>query len=326
MPAVLTYMSRRTAHPCCRNAGRPTPWRCQVGSPCLPLALLRNRGSQNGASRRRESGNVFALIASGASAQRAVVDECSDIMTPMALAMRVTQPDSRGPDCSVRGWAHLHLRLSSCANHKLFSPDRVRLSEFAAWQKYAHRSKCVGIERANAPASRHATAKVQRVDAAPRPCFLVFMYSEALQIEILQATPADVGAVAPLFDAYRQFYKKPSNEEAARRFLFARLSKGESVLFLARQRRSRRLRPPLSGLLVHQPHSPVDPQRPLAVPGRAQARSRSCSDGCARLFAESTQADGLMLETATDNHTAQRLNERLGWKRDEEFYRYFLAV
>ena len=58
------------------------------------------------------------------------------------------------------------------------------------------------------------------------------MYSEALQIEILQATPADVGALAPLFDAYRQFYKKPSNEEAARRFLFARLSKDESVLFL----------------------------------------------------------------------------------------------
>ena len=46
----------------------------------------------------------------------------------------------------------------------------------------------------------------------------------------------------------------------------------------------------------------------------------------ARQFAESTQADGLMLETATDNHTAQRLYERLGWKRDEEFYRYFLAV
>ena len=59
------------------------------------------------------------------------------------------------------------------------------------------------------------------------------MHSQALQIEILQATPADVGALAPLFDAYRQFYKKPSNEEAARRFLFARLSKGESVLFFA---------------------------------------------------------------------------------------------
>jgi ribosomal protein S18 acetylase RimI-like enzyme len=33
-----------------------------------------------------------------------------------------------------------------------------------------------------------------------------------------------------------------------------------------------------------------------------------------------------MFETTTDNLTAQRLYERLGWKRDEEFYRYFLAV
>jgi len=64
------------------------------------------------------------------------------------------------------------------------------------------------------------------------------MYSETLQIEILQATPADVGTVAPLFDAYRQFYKKPSNEEAARRFLFARLSKDESVLFFAQHERT----------------------------------------------------------------------------------------
>ena len=57
----------------------------------------------------------------------------------------------------------------------------------------------------------------------------------------MQATPADVGEVAPLFDAYRQFYKKPPDLEAARRFLFARLSKGESVLFLARHDARQRL-------------------------------------------------------------------------------------
>src|ERR1017187_3412356 len=59
------------------------------------------------------------------------------------------------------------------------------------------------------------------------------MYSATFEIEVVQATPADVGVVAPLFDAYRQFYKRPSNEEGARRFLCARLSKGESVLFYA---------------------------------------------------------------------------------------------
>src|SRR5215467_4994325 len=60
------------------------------------------------------------------------------------------------------------------------------------------------------------------------------MHSKAVEIEIVQATPADVEAAAPLFDAYRQFYGKTPNEEAARRFLFARLSKGESVVYYAR--------------------------------------------------------------------------------------------
>jgi hypothetical protein len=33
-----------------------------------------------------------------------------------------------------------------------------------------------------------------------------------------------------------------------------------------------------------------------------------------------------MLETATDKHTAQRLYENLGWKREQEFYTYYLPV
>jgi ribosomal protein S18 acetylase RimI-like enzyme len=46
----------------------------------------------------------------------------------------------------------------------------------------------------------------------------------------------------------------------------------------------------------------------------------------ARQLAVETGADGLILETAVDNLPAQRLYEQLGWKRDEEFYRYYLKV
>jgi len=153
------------------------------------------------------------------------------------------------------------------------------------------------------------------------------MYSEALQIEILQATPADVGVVAPLFDAYRQFYKRASNQEAARRFLFARLSRGESVLFYAQQDGT------VSGFVHLYPvFSSLNLARQwilsdlfVTPEGRRKGVGQALMHQ-ARKFAESTQADGLMLETATDNHTAQRLYERLGWKRDEEFYRYFLSV
>jgi len=153
------------------------------------------------------------------------------------------------------------------------------------------------------------------------------MYSESLSIEIVQATPADVGAVAPLFDAYRQFYKKPSNEEAARRFLFARLSKGESVLFFARHDGAAagfvHLYPVFSSTNLTRQWILNDL---YVVPDSRKNGVARALMARARQFAESTQADGLMLETATDNSTAQRLYERLGWKRDEEFYRYFLAL
>ena len=78
-------------------------------------------------------------------------------------------------------------------------------------------------------------------------------------LEIVHATPADVGEVAPLFDAYRQFYQKPPDVEAARRFLFARLSKGESVLVSgAPCGQGGRICAALSGVFLGQPHAAVD--------------------------------------------------------------------
>lgn len=44
---------------------------------------------------------------------------------------------------------------------------------------------------------------------------------------------SDVELVAPLFDAYRQFYGAGSDIPAAREFLTQRLSRGESVILLA---------------------------------------------------------------------------------------------
>jgi GNAT superfamily N-acetyltransferase len=45
-----------------------------------------------------------------------------------------------------------------------------------------------------------------------------------------------------------------------------------------------------------------------------------------RQWAIETQADGLWLETAVDNHPAQRLYESLGWKRDNDYYRYLMPL
>jgi ribosomal protein S18 acetylase RimI-like enzyme len=145
--------------------------------------------------------------------------------------------------------------------------------------------------------------------------------------EIVHATPADVGEVAPLFDAYRQFYHKPPDLEAARRFLFARLSKNESVLFLARQNGK-----PVGFVHLYPVFSSMGLTRQwilndlyVALAARKLGIGRALLKR-ARELAEATRANCLTLETASDNVPAQRLYESLGWKRDDEFYRYFLPM
>jgi len=153
------------------------------------------------------------------------------------------------------------------------------------------------------------------------------MHASASAPEVVAATPADVGDAAPLFDAYRRFYGKPPDVEAARRFLFARLSKDESVLFIAR------VEGKVVGFVNLYPvFSSVNLTRQwilndlfVAPEARKLGIGRALMER-ARQLAEATQANGLALETAMDNHAAQKLYESLGWKRDEEFYRYFLPV
>ena len=146
-------------------------------------------------------------------------------------------------------------------------------------------------------------------------------------VEIVAATPADVGEVAPLFDAYRQFYRKPPDQEAARRFLFARLSKGESVLFLARHEGRA-----VGFVHLYPAFSSVELRRLwilndlyVAPEARKLGIGRALMERAHQL-AQATRANCLTLETASDNLPAQRLYESLGWKREREFYRYFLPL
>lgn len=158
--------------------------------------------------------------------------------------------------------------------------------------------------------------------------------SEATKIEIVRAGVEDIDIVVPLFDAYLQFYKLPSNEEAARRFLHARLLNGEAVIFLAMEEgdAARGGRAALGFTLLYPTWSSLAQRRwwnlndLFVVP---EARKRGVARALmerARRLAEETGASGLGLETAKDNLPAQKLYEHLGWKREEVFFRYELSV
>ena len=151
------------------------------------------------------------------------------------------------------------------------------------------------------------------------------------ETRIIQADATCACVAAPLFDAYRQFYKKPSNLDSARTFLSERLKNSESVLFLAYLNSGSsalpvglvHLYPTFASLALRKQWILSD----LFV--APEARGRGVGEALmnrARKLAQETGADSLILETAKDNHTAQKLYERLGYLRDEIFYRYSLPV
>jgi ribosomal protein S18 acetylase RimI-like enzyme len=146
-------------------------------------------------------------------------------------------------------------------------------------------------------------------------------------MKIFRAQSEQIELVGPLFDSYRQFYGQRADVEGARNFLHERLNKDESAIFLAMDGEKA-----VGFIQLYPSFDSVTMQRLwvlndlFVVP---EARKRGVAKLLmerARQLAVETKAKGLILETAVDNLPAQRLYEKLGWKRDEEFYRYYLNV
>jgi ribosomal protein S18 acetylase RimI-like enzyme len=149
--------------------------------------------------------------------------------------------------------------------------------------------------------------------------------------QTLRAGPEHIELLAPLFDAYRRFYRLPEDSVRARAYLAERLSKGESVVFIALAEGSgapealgfTQLYPSFGSLAMKRVWILYDL---YVVP---LARRRGVAKALmeeARKLASETGADTLVLETAIDNTSAQKLYEQLGYKRDNAFYRYALQI
>ena len=144
---------------------------------------------------------------------------------------------------------------------------------------------------------------------------------------IRRAVPADLDALAPLFDAYRRFYEQPGDIALASAYLHDRMERGESVIFVAE----------------------ADGQ----VLGFCQLYPTWCSVAAARIFVLydlfvddgvrrsgvgrqlmlAAQAFGrgagavrLDLSTARTNARAQALYESLGWQRDDTYLTFNLSL
>ena len=134
---------------------------------------------------------------------------------------------------------------------------------------------------------------------------------------ISRAGPADLDALALLFDAYRQFYGQSSDVPRARDWLRSRLRVGESVVLLARRGGAMlgfvQLYPMFSSVRTAKTWILND----LYVDANARRGgiARSLLDAAAK-FAREDGAAGISLETTQDNAAARALYRAAGWNED----------
>lgn len=144
-----------------------------------------------------------------------------------------------------------------------------------------------------------------------------------LGMQIVRATERQINQISHLLDAYRVFYKQSSDPKAATEFLRERFKRQDSVIFLATSDGN------AAGFVQLYPCFSTVSLEPLYIlndlyvdpafrsAGIGTALLRHCQKHCHNI-----KFKGLAIETATDNQ-AQKLYERLGWRRDTHCFHYF---
>jgi ribosomal protein S18 acetylase RimI-like enzyme len=147
-------------------------------------------------------------------------------------------------------------------------------------------------------------------------------------MRILRATLDELEPVSVLFDLYRQFYEQPPDLVACRRYIEARLSGDESVIFFAQAGDGEFV----GFTQLYHSFCSVD-MTPLVYLYDLYVKPAMRRQGvgwalmkAAEHQARESGAGRMQLETALSNLPGQALYERLGWERDDEFYTYHLSL
>lgn len=146
-------------------------------------------------------------------------------------------------------------------------------------------------------------------------------------MEVRRATLSDLAALIPLYDGYRVFYDQRPDLAVAERFLRDRLSRGDSVIFLAEAGGR-----PVGFTQLYPIFSSIS-AGPAWVLNDLYVDPAARRGGVARALLERARTHGietgarwLSLSTQQTNGPAQRLYESLGWQRDTEYFHYELPL
>src|SRR6188768_1562664 len=136
---------------------------------------------------------------------------------------------------------------------------------------------------------------------------------------IRRAKKKDIDKLSVLFDKYRIFYKQSSDIGNAKSFLKKRMKRMESVIFVAEERKE------LIGFTQLFPiFSSVSMKRTWLL-NDLYINERSRGIGAAtklldavKEFGAETNSKWLLLQTAADNFTAQKVYEKNGWVKETD--------
>jgi ribosomal protein S18 acetylase RimI-like enzyme len=144
-------------------------------------------------------------------------------------------------------------------------------------------------------------------------------------MEIVPASPAHISELALLFDAYRMFYRMPSDIPTAEKFLQERIEKSESVVYVALDDQEK-----VVGFAQLYPLFSSTRMRRLwllndlfVIPNqRSKGIGKRLIEKCKQL-AKSTDAAGVFLETEKSNDIGNHLYPLTGFEEDIQHNYYF---
>lgn len=146
-------------------------------------------------------------------------------------------------------------------------------------------------------------------------------------LKVVQAGLQHLDELAVLFDSYRQFYRQASDITEAKAFLHERLTRGDSVVFIAFLDGE-----PAGFTQLYPSFSSVSASRIwilndlfVTEEARRSGVAKALMERAAT-FGKAAGAARLTLTTEVTNENAQALYEALGWEKDTSFYTYTLSV
>ena len=148
-----------------------------------------------------------------------------------------------------------------------------------------------------------------------------------MKIRIIKAKKENYKEVGFLFNLYRQFYKYKSEIKKSNKYIKERISKKESTIFLCYCDKE-----PAGFVQLYETFDSLNINKKLVLYDlyvkkefRQIGIGKSLMD-IAKKFGHKKKIKLIELSTAITNKKAQSLYESLEYKRDKEYYNYYLEI